>query len=359
MTQAVPRGTPWWHPERHAVRRPGLLARARIVSAVRAWFAGEDFLEVETPALQRSPGAEVHLEAFGTDLIGPDGTRTRAHLHTSPELTMKKLLVAGERRIWQMARVFRNAERSDTHHPEFSMLEWYRVGAESAALIADCTDLLRVAVAAAGPRTGTDAGMLRRGELVCDPGRAPECLTVADAFARYADLDLNALGGREREPDPGRLAAAVRGLGLHVGAGDRWDDLFFRVFLARIEHRLGHPAPTFLTHWPISMAALSRPAPDAPGTAERFELYVCGLELANAFGELTDPVEQARRMEADHALRASLYGAGHPIDRDFLAALQFGLPPCSGIALGLDRLVMLATGAPAIEDVLWAPVHAD
>jgi lysyl-tRNA synthetase class 2 len=157
-------------------------------------------------------------------------------------------------------------------------------------------------------------------------------------------------------PDVARLAAAAAAIGIAPHPGDDWETLFFRIFLDRVEPHLGIGAPTILYDYPLALAALSRRKPDDPRLCERFELYVCGLELANAFGELTDPAEQRRRFVADQAKKQALYGETYPIDEDFLAALEHGLPDCAGIALGFDRLVMLLTGAKHIEEVLWAPI---
>ena len=341
---------PWWHPKRLAARRPRLMARGRILAALRHWFTRADFVEVETPALQVSPGLEPHLHAFSTELAAPDGSRLPLYLHTSPEFAMKKLLAGGEPQIFQFARVFRNGERSATHHPEFTMLEWYRAGAQVDDLIGDCMALLREAARAAG-----GDGLLRRGELVCDPGLEPEIVPVATAFARVG-IDLMATMPDPLAPDAALLIQAAAAIGVRTDPGDRWDDVFFRVFLERIEPYLGSPAPSFITAWPVSMAALARPDPADPRVAQRFELYVCGLELANAFGELTDPLEQRRRFEADRATAQGLYGRSYPVDEEFIAALAHGLPESAGIALGVDRLAMLATGAETIDDVLWAPV---
>lgn len=264
---------------------------------------------------------------------------------------MKKLLVAGMEKIFQIAQVYRNKERSDTHHPEFSMLEWYRAGATYTELMDDCERLLRACKAAAGP----DPFFTWKGEKA-DSRPAFERISVQDAFLRYAETDLLATIDNPSLPSPGKLRDECRRLGISTATDDTWEDLFFRIFLERIEHRLGVGVPTILYDYPISMAALSRPRADAPHLAERFELYVCGLELANAFGELTDPVVQRRRFEADMDKKEKLYGERYPIDEDFLMALEEGMPASAGIALGVDRLVMLATGATKIDDVLWVPV---
>ena len=340
---------PWWHPDGYARRRPNLLARARIVAAIRRFFVGNGFVEVETPALQISPGLEPHLNAFETVLAEPfrDGPVAPVYLHTSPEFAMKKLLAAGEEKIFQIARCYRNEERSPTHHPEFTMLEWYRAGASYRDLWADCEELLAAAAEAAG------AERFVRAEQTADPRASWTRIAVCEAFEEHAGVDLAST--MDDLPDPTPLIEAARSIGIWTGPRDRWEDVFFRIFLAKVEPRLGVGAPAILYDYPASMAALARLGPDRR-FAERFEVFVCGLELANGYGELTDPVEQRARFDADRALRIELGGSAYPVDEDFLAALEAGLPECAGIALGVDRLVMLATGAARIEDVLWAPV---
>jgi lysyl-tRNA synthetase class 2 len=259
---------------------------------------------------------------------------------------MKKLLVAGMKQIFQFARCYRNGERGATHHPEFTMLEWYRTGASYLDLVADCEALLRAS---------SDALLSWNGR-VANPHAAWERVTVAEAFARHCGIDILATAPDPMAPSLGLLAEAARPLGIAPHTGDSWEDLFFRIFLASIEPKLGIGVPTVLYDYPISMAALARPKLGDPRLCERFELYVCGLELANAFGELTDAAAQRERFIADQEKKRALYGETYPIDEDFLAALEFGLPESAGIALGFDRLVMLATGATHIDDVLWAPV---
>ncbi|MCC8428177.1 EF-P lysine aminoacylase GenX [Reyranella aquatilis] len=328
-----------WRPDRLARRLPHLEARARLLASMRRWFAAEGFLEVETPILQVAPGAEVHLTGFATEWELPDGEARERWLHSSPEFAMKKLLAGGLPRIFQFARVFRNAEGSALHHPEFTMLEWYRTGVGYEAIMDDCAALLAC--------LGVDE--LQWDGQVCDPHAQPERLTVAEAFARHAGVDLFATAGN---------AEALSGAsGVPMHAGDSWEDVFFRIMFEKIERRLGMGRPTILCEYPISMAALARAKPGDPRVAERFELYVCGVELANAFGELTDARIQRERLEADMDLKDRLYGVRWPVDEDFLAALDHGLPDCSGIAMGFDRLAMLATGASRIEDVLWLPVR--
>lgn len=347
--RAVSGATPWWDRARHADRRPFLLARARITAAVRAHFAAQGFLEVTCGALQAAPGAEVHLHAFATEAIGPDGARTPLYLHTSPEFAAKKLLAAGEEKLFTLAQVFRNRERSRTHAPEFTMLEWYRAHAPYEQGMADAAALVAVACTAAGARA------IAWGEGSADPFATPERLTVADAFARHAGIDLAATltdrGAGRAEP----LRAAMRAAGLKAPEGESWGDLFARTLAERIEPQLGRGRLTLLHEYPACEAALARRTPHDPRFAERFELYACGVELANGFGELTDPVEQRARFEADMAEKQARYGERWPIDEDFLAALT-QMPPASGVALGFDRLVMLAAGATRIDQVIWTPL---
>jgi elongation factor P--(R)-beta-lysine ligase len=340
----------WWHPDQLSARRATLTLRTKARQATRAWFEAGGFEETETPALQICPGMEVHLAAFSTDLCGPHpDDRLRLYLHTSPEFTMKKLLAGGLERIYQLAPVYRNGERSPLHHPAFSMLEWYRAYAGYRQMMEDCIALVRSLCQAVGLTA------LRRGAASCDPFAEWEVLSVADAFDRYAGIDLLATAPDPLRPDPALLAHEANRIGVRTAASDSWDDVFFRISLERIEPFLGLHRPVFLTDYPVSMAALARPKPEDFRLAERFELYACGVELANAFGELTDPHLQRRRFEADMQEKQRLYGVSYPIDEDFIDALAL-MPPSAGIALGFDRLVMLLAGAESIEQTLWAPV---
>jgi lysyl-tRNA synthetase class 2 len=320
------------------------MARNRITAAVRSWFDARDFVEVETPALQVSPGNEAHLHAFATEALSLSGDRAPLYLRTSPEFAAKKLLAAGETRTFELARVWRNRERGPLHHPEFTLLEWYRVGEAYETLMADCASLLALAAEAAG------AKRLSYRDSAIDPLAEPERVTLAEAFDRFAGIDLMA-----NIEDRDALAAAATEQGMRTAPDDTWADVFSRVLVERIEPHLGRERATILCEYPVSEAALARPKASDPRVAERFELYACGVELANCFGELTDPAEQRRRFEAEMAEKARVYGERYPIDEDFLAALAM-MPEASGGALGLDRLVMLATGARHIEQVLWAPV---
>jgi lysyl-tRNA synthetase class 2 len=340
--------SPWWAPHVHADRRPFLTARNCIRDRLRAKFTEWNFTEVEASILQVSPGNEAHLHAFGTEIEHTGGGRSRLYLHTSPEFACKKLLAAGERRIYEFARVFRNRERGALHHPEFTLLEWYRGEEPYEALMTDCTALMGLAAEAADTKEFSFRGR------AADPFAPPERLSVAEAFDRYAAIDLLAtLSGQE--PDRDDFAAQARQAGISLAKDDSWSDIFSRVLVERIEPRLGLGRATILDEYPTIEAALARPTPGDRRVAERFELYVCGVELANAFGELTDPAEQRRRFETEMAEKERVHGERYPVDEDFLAALA-QMPPASGCALGFDRLVMLATGAARIEQVLWTPV---
>jgi lysyl-tRNA synthetase class 2 len=343
--------SPWWTPHAHADRRGFLRARAAIVTALREWFAQADFIEADTAALQVSPGNEAHISAFSTELVGPDGAAIRLFLHSSPEFACKKLLAAGEPRLFTLGHVFRNGERDALHHPEFAMLEWYRAGTGYAETMEDCAALLARAARAAGT-----ARLVWRA-TACDPFAPPERLSVTQAFAAHAGVDLAATLSPTGEGDGPALAAQARRLGLRVAADDAWSDLFSKILSAFVEPRLGHGRATLLYDYPACEAALARRKRDDARFCERFELYACGVELANGFGELTDAAEQRRRFEAEEDERARVYGRRYPLDADFLAALPL-MPEASGVALGLDRLVMLCAGASHIEQVIWTPVAA-
>jgi lysyl-tRNA synthetase class 2 len=342
----MPEPSPWWTPALHADRRPFLLARSRIAARLRQWFGEQDFVEVETGILQRSPGNETHLHAFATELCGPDAARARLYLRTSPEFACKKLLAAGERKIFDFARVFRNRERTPLHAPEFTLLEWYRAEEPYAVLMQDCATLLAQAAEAAGTSRWTFR------ERSVDPLLPPERLSVAEAFQRYAGVDL--LATLRPEPDRDALVAAARSAGVATADDDNWADVFSRVLVEKIEPSLGIGRATILDEYPAILSALARPSPRDARVAERFELYACGVELANGFGELNDPVEQRRRLIEEMAEKQRRYGESYPLDEDFLSTLG-AMPPASGIALGFDRLVMLATGATRIDQVLWTP----
>jgi lysyl-tRNA synthetase class 2 len=338
MQSQPPQEKPWFHPSRHEDRRGFLLARNRILAATRAWFAARNFLEVDVPALQVSPGYEAHLHGFETRLIHNDGSSSARYLHTSPEFHCKKLLAAGEQRIFSLGHVFRNREQTPTHAPEFTMLEWYRAGAPYRDIIEDTLALVRLA--AAGPFNW-------RGRE-CDPFPEAEWLTVAKGFRKYAGVDLLAtLQGNSPNRD---ALAAQSPVGFQVG--ESWSDIFSRILVEKVEPQLGNGRVTVFYEYPSCEAALARVCAHDSRVAERFELYAAGVELANGFGELTDPLEQRRRFEGEMEIKQRVYGERYPIDEELLEALAM-MPEASGVALGMDRLIMLATGATRIDQVQW------
>jgi elongation factor P--(R)-beta-lysine ligase len=340
------RPAPWWHPRRHADIRPFLTARAAITRALRAWFGSQGFTEVETGILQVSPGNETHLHAPRTELTRPDGVRLPRYLRTSPEFACKKLLAAGEMAIFEFARVFRDRERGDLHLPEFTMLEWYRANAPYDAVITDT-----IAVIAEAAQATKIERFAFRGRTA-DPRAESERLTVASAFERFAGIDLlrTISGG---VGDRAALAEMARQK-VRIADDDTWSDIFSKILVEHVEPRLGQGRLTVLCEYPVVEAALARAKPDDPKVAERFEIYACGVELANGFGELTDAVEQRRRFEEAMAEKTRRYGERYPIDEEFLAAVA-EMPQASGVALGFDRLVMLASGALRVDQVVWTP----
>lgn len=292
--------------------------------------------------MQTSPGNEAHLHAFRTEIVGTDLSRRELYLHTSPEFAMKKLLAAGETKIFAFAPVFRNRERGALHAPEFTMLEWYRANEPYQTLWDDCAAILKIA-----SETTAHAPWTFRGKT-CDPRADFAQLTLNQAFEQLAHIPL-------KDPNRNQLAERAKTADIHVASDDTWSDIFSRILVEKIEPNLGTTVPTVLYKYPVSEAALARPVPNDPAVAERFELYACGVELANGFGELTDATELRLRFETWMAEKHRIYGERYPIDEDFLAALA-AMPPASGCALGFDRLVMLATGAERVDQVIWTPL---
>jgi elongation factor P--(R)-beta-lysine ligase len=340
------RSSPWWQPTRHADVRPFLTARVAIIRALRAWFGNQGFTEVETGILQASPGNETHLHAPRTELTNLDGARVSQYLRTSPEFACKKLLAAGETRIFEFARVFRDRERGDLHLPEFTMLEWYRANAPYEAVIADTCAVIAEAARATGISQFSFRGQ------AADPFAQPERLTVAAAFERFAGIDLlPTISGGEGDRAALARAAAKK---VRIATDDTWSDIFSKILVEHVEPKLGQGRLTVLYEYPIVEAALARVKPGDPRLAERFEVYACAVELANGFGELTDATEQRRRFNDAMNEKARRYGERYPLDEDFLAAVAH-MPQASGVALGFDRLAMLASGALRIDQVVWTP----
>jgi lysyl-tRNA synthetase class 2 len=313
-------------------------ARARLEAALRAYFASLGYLEVHTPLLVPAPGMEPHITPFVTEYRPETGVGQRRPLwlHTSPEYAMKRLLAdPGCPPLFQLCPTFRNGEVSATHNPEFTLLEFYRPHADYHAIQADLEGALAAAEAAVAPGKGLFRPPFER-------------LSVKDAVRGRTGLDLDLLS------DGPALAAAAKALGIHVGDSRAFDDVFFHVFLERVEPTLGHPRPTYLLEYPASMAALARLKPSDPTVAERVELYAQGVELANGFSELTDGREQRRRLEEEQAWRRTHGREVLPLDEAFLEAVG-RMPPSAGIAVGLDRVLMLLLGLTRLEDVLLFP----
>jgi lysyl-tRNA synthetase class 2 len=340
------KASPWWSAGRYTDIRPFLAARNAITRATRAWFDEQGFTEIETAVLQISPGNETHLHAPRTELIAADGGRMARYLRTSPEFACKKLLAAGETKIFEFARVFRDRERGRLHLPEFTMLEWYRANAAYDAVMADSV----VLVAHAAQATGIGQFSFRG--RIADPFAEPELLTVAAAFERFAGIDLLAtIDGSEG--DRAKLASAADAK-VRITTDDTWSDIFSKILVEYIEPNLGQGRLTVLYEYPLPEAALARVASSDARVAERFEVYACGVELANGFGELTDAAEQRRRFTLAMDEKQRRYGERYPLDEDFLAAVAC-MPQASGVALGFDRLVMLASGAASVDQVVWTP----
>ena len=380
----MPKPSPWWNPSRHQDRRGFLLARNAIRQAIAAYFIEKGFIEVEPGCLQVSPGNETHLHAFATTAIGADLSRRELYLHTSPEFACKKLLAAGEQKIFAFAPVFRNRERGRLHSPEFTMLEWYRAGSSHtdcySAIQADCAEIAALALSAAATTHLTHKG--RRTGLSCGPQRIP----VPEAFQALFGIDLAATIGQTGAPDEAALIKAAANAGYQFGDESGWADVFSHL-MAELERTYetipGMTTPTgeerllVLDLYPACMSPLASPArqgdykafanaqPDAgasvsPGApdskfAKRFEVFASGVELANGFGEANDPARVRAALEAEMADRQIRYGERYPIDDDFIDALSMMPDGTSGCALGFDRLVMLATSAPHIDLVRWTP----
>lgn len=338
----------WWQPQNFEKKYNNLLLRAQLIKALRRFFDENGFWEVDTPALQVCPTFDTHIHAFRTEsedhVLNYQGDY---YLQTSPEFDMKKLLVAGLENIYQICHVFRNAEGSVRHSVEFTLLEWYRAGGDYHVIMEDCIKLLRFIADCLGVTT------LKYKDFSCDLFEKWELISVLDAFERYAGMDLGLY-----LDDVERFSNAVSVMGVRVAEDDGWDDLFFRVMAEKIEPNLGMGSPTILYNYPKSMAALSRICPSDQRFAERFELYICGVELANAYSELTDAELQRARFHQDMEQKKAIYGRQYPPDQEFFRALEYGMPESGGIALGVDRLVMLFCGEENIENVLWAPVQS-
>lgn len=324
-------------------RLAALRARARMNKTIRRYFDSRDFVEVETPNLVPSAGTDVYLEAFASRFSGMGQVAPAdLYLHTSPEFFMKELLVAGAHRIYQICKAYRNGEVTASHNPEFTILEFYRAYEDFVPIMADVEEVVRAVLS-------TD--ILEHQGSTVDLSLPFERKRVSEVFEELCGLDILALDDAPKL----REAAEAAGLGP-MSAGGSWSDLFHQLMVTHIEPRLGAARPVFLTHYPRPLAVLSRACDDEPHLAERFELYVAGIELCNGFTELNDPVEQRARFAEDLDERARLGFASYPMPERFLASLGRGMPPAAGVAVGLDRLLMLASDAADIGEVLMRAV---
>lgn len=319
--------------------------RAHILRAVREFFWQEGFIETDTPIALHLPGQEPYLWPVPVSLHDPEGKEFPFYLHTSPEFALKKLLVAGFENVFHITKCFRDYEEfGRTHNTEFTMIEWYRSPGSYFDFMTDAERLFKW--------VGTSLGIkdLRYEDRIIPVSEPWERLTVKEAWQRYAGLNLDEL------LDETKLGHVVRAKGYAISPGDAYEDLFFKIFLNEIEPYLGLERPVFLHDYPRQLCSLSRLCSYDERYAERAELYIAGLEIANGFGELTDAKEQARRLEEDRSLRRKLGKTTWPVDPDFIGALTAGMRPTGGIALGIDRMVVLFTGAHDLNEVIFGSV---
>lgn len=334
----------WWESDKLKDKMPFLIARQNVKNAIRKWFEAEDFIEVETSQLQKSPGNETHLLGLSTEIELMDGSKKPMFLVTSPEFACKKLIAGGMQRIFEFAKVFRNRDISNTHSPEFTMLEWYRANQAYKKIIEDTLEICKAAALA------NNAEYYSYGNIKIPINAAPIFITLEEAFIKYAGFSM-----LEIVNDRDGFAASANKIGVGINSDDDWSDIFTKVLVAKIEPELGKTAPTILYEYPLSEGALAQKTKHDARIVERFELYICGLEIANGFGELTNSTEQRQRFKDSMNKQKAIYGYSYPIDEELLSAIE-KMPPTSGVALGLERLIMLVSGARTINDVLWTPV---
>jgi len=317
--------------------------RARTLQAIRSFFESRGFLEVDPPHLIPCPSFDSNIRSMEAYFCNEKGIRRRLFLHTSPEHAMKKLLAAGADRIFFLGKVFRDGELTSLHNPEFTMVEWYRAHATYHDIKKDTQDLIGFV---ADALFSTSAMEYQKEKIDLSPPWMQ--ITVCDLFKTHAGIDL------EKTQTTASLKNAASGLNIHFQAEDDWESLFFRIFLEKIEPKLGFPKPTFVMDYPLCMGQMAKKK-DGPWV-ERIELYIAGMELANGYSELTDPVEQRKRFKEEQKKKCEEH-RHDPLDEELISALEMGIPPCAGIALGVDRLVMLFTDRTDIQDVLLSPVH--
>ncbi len=330
--------------------------REKVITAIRTFFINQGFHEVETPFLTGSLPPESYVDVFETKLLDRKRQATRAFLPTSPEPFLKKLLVAGIGNCFSITKSFRNTEsQSKTHNPEFTILEWYRVGADYTDIMKDCEDLLMF-INTYLLRSKTTKGAMDTKTIIYGGKKVSlalpwERLTVTQAFKKYAHVNL------ERALTEQEIFVVAKKKGYTIGKNDNWEELFLQIFLNEVEPHLGRGKPTIIYDYPVTLAALSKKKKSDPRFAERFEFYIEGLELGDAYSELTDWKEQAERFASETKEREQLGKTAHPIDTDFIDALKVGLPSTGGIAVGVDRLIMLFADVTDIADTMFFPVE--
>ncbi len=338
----------WWDKQNFKDKKPFLEARNKVKASLRNWFNAKDYTEVETGQLQISPGNEVHLLGLKTIWNSHIGQSHDLYFATSPEFSCKKLIAAGETRIFEFARVFRDRDIGPLHSPEFTMLEWYKVGADWHEIIDETLEVCKISAKANG------APNYIWKNLSIPIETQPIKLKVAEAFRQYANIDLDQVLGENGEAKRDEFALCAREVGINIEASDDWSDIFTKILVSKIEPNLGIKAPTIFYEYPYPEAALAQRCKHDRRYVERFELYICGIEIANGFGELIDAKEQRERFEKAMNKQKEIYGNAFPIDEELLDALG-QMPQTSGVALGFDRLIMLVSGARKIDDVLWTP----
>jgi elongation factor P--(R)-beta-lysine ligase len=319
-------------------------SRHSILRFLRADFDGRRYLETDAPLLVPCPTLDAGIRSIRVNVAGTDGRTRRLFLHTSPEYAMKKLLAAGADRLYFLGKVFRDGERTALHNPEFTMLEWYRTGASVDDLLDEMEDfILRLAQERTGSRR------IAFGSRTVDLSPPWPRLRVADLFREKTGADL------DPQSDGSDLKRLAGTLGVFFNPEDDWETMFMRIYMDRMEPGLGTDRPVFLTDYPFPLGMNARRRPDDPRWTERSELFIGGLELANGYTEITDPAEQRERFERDRVRNRMETGTDPPVDLELLDAMEAGFPPCAGMALGVDRLVMLILNRPDISDVLPFP----
>jgi lysyl-tRNA synthetase class 2 len=320
--------------------------RDQILQSIRSYFNSNHFLEVDPPYLTPYPTLDVNIQSMETIYIDESNKSIMLFLHTSPEHSMKKLLAAGMDRIYFLGKVFRNRERTSMHNPEFTMCEWYRKNSTYLHLQYDAQELiLRIL-----EKLQYSHSCEYQGQKI-DFSLPWNCITVKTLFKNETGLDI------DKDASLGALQEVLVASGMHFQKTDDWDTLFFRIFIEQIEPKLGFPKPTFVMDYPLSLGLMAKTKEDDPNWVERVELYIAGLEIANGYSELLDPQELEKRFLADRKKKQRETNKTYPVDTELLSAMEAEIPPSAGMAMGIDRLIMLLTNTKDIQDVLFFPIH--